>query len=681
MTAYDGLLITSHILAFLGFSALGMTGNTGTTLFVSSTFAVLLSIYSHYGKREIYIPPKLTTPAGIAVILYLAASYLFLGRELFVVLVNFLVLVQIIKLLSRKNVSDYRQIIILSFFQFLSVTVSTTNVYYGVITLVYILLTTAAMILHTICSGSEQSSLRDDDRIDCTSFVQVLVPAFLLTIIFTTLIFISMPRFRKSFISTSLAETSRLESGFSDQINLGQVGEIKKDSTPVMTVKVLTPGFKGELAELYWRGITHSDFDGSSWRINKQKKNILYEDSNGIIHLSQDRKENLIKQEIITEPLDTDVLFAADTPVAYQDIPYNRIKEVSSTHFMYGSVTSNIKYIAYSELSKGHPENNTDINYEYPVHIREKYINNAYSTNGIKKLAGELFEQQNGPFRNALKTGEYLRNNFNYSRTIEYSGKGFPLDEFLFGDREGHCEYFATSMVVLLRNMGIPARLVTGFLGGDYNDKGDFYVVRESHAHAWVEVYFNSDGWIRFDPTPPDSSPGSNDSFLSSYLEFMKYRWNRYIVDFDSADQKMLLKSFRDKVGKTSFNFPDIKGGSNLLYATIAGVIAVTALLYFLFTRLGPSFIPVRHSELGKASQMYMESLETMKKRGIEKTPATTPKEFCAAVSLYRPKDSALFRDFTYIYLETRFSRHKRDRSLIRMKELLKEIRKQPGSG
>ena len=83
---------------------------------------------------------------------------------------------------------------------------------------------------------------------------------------------------------------------------------------------------------------------------------------------------------------------------------------------------------------------------------------------------------------------------------------GDPIGDFLFRYRSGHCEYFATAMVLMLRSQGIPARFVTGFLGGENNRLG-YYIVRQSNAHAWVEAYLPDSGWTVFDPTPPAGRP------------------------------------------------------------------------------------------------------------------------------------------------------------------------------
>jgi len=105
-------------------------------------------------------------------------------------------------------------------------------------------------------------------------------------------------------------------------------------------------------------------------------------------------------------------------------------------------------------------------------------------------------------------------------------------------------------MVFLLRDIGIPARIVNGFLGGTWNKHGKFFLVRKSDAHSWVEVYFSKYGWVTFDPTPAsqdqDFEKGSF-NFLTSYIDYLRFSWSRYVVDFSQRDQINLFNEFRDK--------------------------------------------------------------------------------------------------------------------------------------
>src|SRR5206468_13003982 len=111
-----------------------------------------------------------------------------------------------------------------------------------------------------------------------------------------------------------------------------------------------------------------------------------------------------------------------------------------------------------------------------------------------------------------------------------------------------HCEYFASSMAILLRSVGIPTRLVNGFLMGEYNPIGGDYIIRESDAHSWVEVYTPGRGWMEFDPTPPDPNPRELDlaAQVSQYFDAMEVYWNSYILIYDYSSQLQLFRGAQD---------------------------------------------------------------------------------------------------------------------------------------
>jgi uncharacterized membrane protein len=136
-----------------------------------------------------------------------------------------------------------------------------------------------------------------------------------------------------------------------------------------------------------------------------------------------------------------------------------------------------------------------------------------------------------------------------YQYTLDFRGRSSanPIEDFLFRYKSGQCEYFASSMVLLLRSQGIPARLVTGFLGGEYNPFEGYYIVRDSNAHAWVEAWVPGEGWRIFDPTPPAGRPTVEEEgvplLMRQAWDFVVFRWDRYILTFGLYDQIRIFSS------------------------------------------------------------------------------------------------------------------------------------------
>ncbi len=122
----------------------------------------------------------------------------------------------------------------------------------------------------------------------------------------------------------------------------------------------------------------------------------------------------------------------------------------------------------------------------------------------IANLATEITAKGKSTLEKAAMVETYLKRNYKYTLNLVWTPGPQPVSTFLFDAKSGHCEYFASSMVILLRTAGIPTRLINGFLMGEYNPVGQDFIVRESDAHSWVEVYVPARGWVEFDPTPPD---------------------------------------------------------------------------------------------------------------------------------------------------------------------------------
>jgi transglutaminase-like putative cysteine protease len=149
----------------------------------------------------------------------------------------------------------------------------------------------------------------------------------------------------------------------------------------------------------------------------------------------------------------------------------------------------------------------------------------------------------------AARIERHFHTDFAYSTDFVGRTGVSPIETFLFTDRRGHCEYFASSMVLLLRAQGIPARLVTGFYGAEWSPWDGAWVVRQSNAHAWVEAWLPDRGWTVFDPTPPAGLPtaAERDILASMRLAWgaLVNRWDRWVISYDFEDQVGVIGDLR----------------------------------------------------------------------------------------------------------------------------------------
>ena len=158
-------------------------------------------------------------------------------------------------------------------------------------------------------------------------------------------------------------------------------------------------------------------------------------------------------------------------------------------------------------------------------------------------------------FGSANAVASFLKNGFSYNLSPG-KAQGDPVLHFLFSSKKGHCEYFATAMALLLRTIGIPTRIVGGYLGGDWNELGQYYLVNQSDAHTWVEVWIEDRGWVTFDPTPgvPLKKRSPLVAKIFRFIDFLKLKWYYWVIDYDIGRQM-------DLASKTALLFSIISSG------------------------------------------------------------------------------------------------------------------------
>ncbi|MFH1489419.1 MAG: transglutaminaseTgpA domain-containing protein, partial [Pseudomonadota bacterium] len=200
-------------------------------------------------------------------------------------------------------------------------------------------------------------------------------------------------------------------------------------------------------------------------------------------------------------------------------------------------------------------------------------------------LVGKLVKKTNLQTAGAVES--FLKTGYTYDLSPG-EARGDPVLYFLFDGKRGHCEYFASSMVLMLRSIGIPSRIVGGYLGGVWNEIGQYYLVRQSDAHTWVETWIEGRGWVTFDPTPAVLSAGSNalKESVSEFIDFLRLRWYYWVLDYDMGRQRdlarrttSLFRSLRTGGVKVEFGRAGDFLKKTLPYAVIAGLIFVIILL------------------------------------------------------------------------------------------------------
>ncbi len=370
-------------------------------------------------------------------------------------------------------------------------------------------------------------------------------------------IFFLIPRFNAGYLSGFSLQPS-LITGFSDDVELGQIGEIKKSSAVVMRIQVQDNPLLAR--SMHWRGIALTTFDGRRWYTEGHEPIALSEGFDGWIDVppaapAERRYALPLQYTVMLEPLASDAIFVAAEPGRIRGdffgpaLPGRSFRRSYLTEDKTGSLANpfhnfgDTRYDVVSELPEIPADVLRDTPAVYPEPLRAAYLQLPTLDPRITALAKTVTARALNPYDKARAVESYLRNNYGYTLDLSGTPPRDPLAYFLFQKRAGHCEYFAAAMTVMMRSVGVPARYVNGFLAGEYNDLGGDYIVRASDAHSWVEVFFPGHGWITFDPTPPSNErAGGLLSRFGLYWDWFQLQWNEWVVNYDFLHQFTLAQ-------------------------------------------------------------------------------------------------------------------------------------------
>jgi transglutaminase-like putative cysteine protease len=523
-------------------------------------------------------------------------------------------------------------------------------------------------------------------------------------------LFFLIPRFTTGYLG-SLSLQPGLLTGFSDNVALGQIGEIKKNPAVVMRIRI--DGDPARASDMHWRGIVLTNFTGNSWTTPQQDQTEIEPNAGGEYLFGPPPRAgdrfNSMHYTVLMEPIATDAIFVAP-PVqsitgkfGLDGVPTRHPTDAKSFLLPAGAVLSRgYLYIDRTGSIFNPTRNNSKIRYEgtariplatpadlraastdFPPEIRQEYLQLPSRIDPrVKKLAMDITARQTNDYDRAAEIRRYLIGHYSY--TLDLTGPTGrhpdPLDYFLFTSHAGHCEYFATAMTVMLRSIDVPARYVTGFLPGEYNDVGGDYIIRGSDAHAWVEVFFNGYGWIPFDPTPPSNEPRGLLSRFGLYWDWFQLTWNEWFINYDFSHQLALGKNVHDSTRswndhmRTFYHREQERVLHRILELDrrtegsryfLPGVLV--CLLVMLFGLRGGWMVrsAVARWRLrarggnvtaSLASLEYSEMLRLLEKRGWTKPHSQTPREFAATIPA--SNISPLVAQLTELYHSARFGNH-----------------------
>lgn len=360
--------------------------------------------------------------------------------------------------------------------------------------------------------------------------------------------------------------------GLSDSMEPGQWLDLMADDTPALRVQFF--GAVPDPDQRYWRGPVLTDFDGRRWtrdRARTQRPPAIV-----------DAGARGWDYQIDYEPTDRRQLVALDLPTRAPE---------GSTLDADMSLLSDRTLSALSRwrLHSAPPQH---FDSALPPYLRRAALQLPAGFNPRTATLARQWRQEAGSNDEAVvrRALQWITTDFSYTLDTPVAGRD-PIDEFLFGYKAGFCEHFSSAFVVLMRNAGIPARVVTGFAGGTRNRVGDYWVVRRMDAHAWAEVWLPQRGWVRVDPTAAVAPERILDTLddrlladagnplqqrwlqLGQMGDWLRRGWNDLVLSFDARRQQQLFKPL---------GLDDIKPGQLLSGFVMAALAAVLWMAWLL---------------------------------------------------------------------------------------------------
>jgi protein-glutamine gamma-glutamyltransferase len=435
-------------------------------------------------------------------------------------------------------------------------------------------------------------------------------------------------------------------SGLDDKMSPGSLSRLALSDD--VAFRVAFQGKPPRRDRMYWRGPVLWHFDGRTWTPGKT------------VHVKAPQLDQLgdpVDYTITLEPHNKTWLFALEMPT--------RISIAANMNYDFQllqkkPVNARLRYDVHSELS-------------YRANAQEELVQLKRALqlpSGLDPRARELaakWRSQDGSDNAAI-----VRSALNYFRQqgFQYTLEPPPLtssngiDDFLFDTRQGFCEHYASAFVFLMRAAGIPARVVTGYQGGDYNNLGGYYIVRQSDAHAWAEVWLAGRGWVRIDPTAaaaparierglaasvPDAAvlplmvrnPPQWLRSLQLNWDALANQWNQWVLGYNTERQFAFL---------TRMGMEDITWRKMALE-----MLAVVAVLAGLFTLLMLRRLRTRIDD--PALALYLRFCRKLAKAGVARTAHEGPRDFAARAAKLKPEFAAAISGITEHYVALRYGK------------------------
>jgi len=563
--------------------------------------------------------------------------------------VALLVIAFVFKLLEMQHKRDAYIVILLGYFVAITEFLFFQSIPYAFYMLFAVVLITAALI----GLNQTQSHLQPLKTLKLAATLMVQsIPMMLV-------LFILFPRIAPLW--TVPLESQAAKSGVTDRMSPGDIASLSL--SPELAFKASFSGAIPAPGQLYWRGLVLENYDGKTWTRranltdsiwrNKQSKPVwakhierLGSTQSYSIILEPTRQNWLFSLATADLPANADIAMLADYNLAYVH------RRGVTAKFKY-AVTSDLQYRLETELSDEVRQRNTSLPSDSNPRTREL-------ASAILALASNDADYVN-------RVQSYFADE-KFAYTLQPPKLGDDdIDEFLFDSQRGFCEHYAGSFVFMMRAAGVPARVVLGYQGGEYNVRANYIAVHQFDAHSWAEVWYEGRGWVRVDPTQMvsperiqrglESAVADEDTFLAnSPLSWLKYRqllwlqelrqqlgaighyWDNWVVGYNARSQLVFLSKYLEKVDASRLGM--------LMLTVFFGLLGIVA-LFVLRTR--------NKRVLTDVDQQYLRFCQLLSKQGLVRYHGEGPRDYSRRISRERPDLALVIQRVTQEFIRLNY--------------------------
>jgi len=555
---------------------------------------------------------------------------------------TFAVVLAASRLLGRKGPADDALLLLAALLMLAGGAALTGELAYGLCFAGFAVAATVSLCLTHLRREVEDTEGGRESKVS-PGLISALGGLSLSVLVGSALVFVLFPRVSAGMLR--VAGQEHATGGTTDRIELGGVGVIKDDPTPVMRVRF--PG-GAPVSEPYWRTATFQRWTGKGWSRGDPKR-LPVAGRGGVWRLGRSRGESTVAEvEWLggepAIPLHGDPLELRIPRKRRATAPILLAGEDGTLEFAGAPEPRFTLTAAGGGVAQADPAG-IEAYLELPADLDPR----------IAEMAAP-FRDRGDPTAVAQGLLEMLGRGYRYTRELPGPTPD-PLAHFLFERREGHCEYFASALTILLRSAGVPARVAAGYFGAHWVEAGGYYVVREGDAHAWTEAWIPGQGWTRFDATPPDDRAGTAEGLVAGaveLLDLLRYWWAGWVLDFDRSAQVGLAKSVAEAFSGREGAGAGLSRAARVIVQAV--LVAAAATLAF---RTRRRWLAMRGRNLPRAQRdaalLYRAIKRDLRRKGARLPPGATGSEWAAAAERLAPANAPSIREAIDAYEAARF--------------------------